>query len=129
METILTKKNCHRAATVLPVNHTDGQEPLQFNYRAIRKNMGMFSCRFSHTVTSPNGDAIEVSDYDLKEWTVVSWKYEENLEDLYHDGVRAYSNTSHTPEERALRDIYEYEEEIRLWFVIFSTRIRKHSAR
>lgn len=112
METILTKKNCHRAATVLPVNHTDGQEPVQFNYRAIRKNMGMFSCRFTHTVTSPNGDAIEVSDYDLKEWIVVSWKYEENLEDLYHDGVRAYSNTSHTPEERALRDIYEYEEEI-----------------
>ena len=96
METILTIKNCHRAKTVRPVNNPEAPEH-EFGWRKKRYEQGMFSCRFNHIITAPDGSEIEVSDLNLKEWVVISWKYEENMEHLWSAGVNAFYNTSHSP--------------------------------
>ncbi len=65
METILTIKNCHRAKTVRPVNNPEAPEH-EFGWRKKRYEQGMFSCRFNHIITAPDGSEIEVSDLNLK---------------------------------------------------------------
>lgn len=111
--TILTKKNCHRAATIRPVGDTDCSENVySFDYRAIKKNESFLHCTYAHEARKPDGTKVEITDHDLKNWAVVEWHYAENLEDLYDAGVRAFSATSHTPEDRALQYIREYEKEI-----------------
>ena len=111
METILSIKNCHRAKTVRPVNQPDSPD-YTFDYRAIAKHQGFMYCNYAHKVTSPSGEEIEISNYNLKEWAVTSWLYEVSLENLYDAGVRAFSGTSHTPEDRAVQYIRDYEKEI-----------------
>lgn len=111
METILTTKNCHRAKTVRPADNPDSAD-YTFGFRAITKHQSLMYCSYAHKATSPDGEEVEISNFDLKNWVVSSWLYEENLEDLYDAGVRAFSATSHTPEDRALQYIREYEAEI-----------------
>jgi len=111
METILTTKNCHRAKTVRPANQSEAPAH-EFGWRKKRYEQGMFGCRFNHIITSPNGTEIEISDRDLKNWVVLTWKYEESLEHLWGAAVRAFSGTSQVPEERAAQYIREYEQEL-----------------
>ena len=102
METVLTLQNCHRAKTVRPLANPESSDHV-FGFRAIAKNQGFMYCNYIHTATAPDGKIVEVPNSDLKNWVVTSWLYEENLEDLYSAGVRAFSATSHTPEDRAAR--------------------------
>lgn len=111
METILSTKNCHRAKTVRPVNKPDSPD-YTFEYRAIAKHQGFMYCSYAHKATSAQGEEVEISNFDLKEWVVTSWLYEVNLEDLYDAGIRAFSATSHTPEDRAAQYIRDYEKEL-----------------
>lgn len=111
METILTTKNCHRAKTVRPANQPDAPTH-EFGWRKKRYEQGMFGCRFNHIITAPDGTEIEISDRDLKNWIVLTWKYEESLEHLWGAAVRAFSGTSQVPEERAAQYIRDYEQEL-----------------
>lgn len=111
METILSRKNCHRAKTVRPVNAPESSD-YTFGFRAVKKHESFMFCTYAHTATAPNGNRLEIVDADFKDWIVTSWLYEENLEDLYEAGVRAFSGTSQIPNERAAQYIREYEQEI-----------------
>lgn len=105
--TILTKKNCHRAATVREANNPDAPV-LAFKFRAHEVSRNFFGSQRAHIV----GDGTVVSDNntEMAKWEVVSWRYEENFEDLWNLAVRAFEGTSHTPEERARYYIHSYEE-------------------
>ena len=48
-------------------------------------------------------------DLTLQEWEAVEWAYDMNLESLYEQGVRAFSGTSHVPEQRSMQYIRMYE--------------------
>lgn len=99
---ILTKKNCHRAAQVRLIE-TPEMGVYDWGFREIRTNNGMFSRSFAHAAKQRE-DTIQVRDVDieLNKWEVVSWKYETNFEDLWGKAVRAFENTSFSPEERAV---------------------------
>ncbi len=113
MEAILSKKNCHRVTKVRPAESSENPEEVySFEYRAIKKSESFFHCIYAHKATKPDGTAVEIPEKELGKWIVVEWLYSENLEDLYEAGVRAYSATSHSPEERAISDIREYEKEM-----------------
>lgn len=107
---ILTKKNCHRAAQVRLIEAPE-TGVYAWGFREIKNNNGMFSCSFAHAAKQGE-DTIQVRDVDieLNKWEVVSWKYETNFEDLWDKAVRAFENTSFSPEERAALYIREYEE-------------------
>lgn len=107
---ILTKKNCHRAAQVRLIEAPE-TGVYDWGFRDIKINSGMFSRSFAHAAKQGE-DMIQVRDVDieLNKWEVVSWKYEINFEDLWDKAVRAFENTSLSPEERAALYIREYEE-------------------
>lgn len=107
---ILTKKNCHRAAQVRLIEAPE-TGVYAWGFREIKNNNGMFSRSFAHAAKQGE-DTIQVRDVDieLNKWEVVSWKYETNFEDLWDKAVRAFENTSFSPEERAALYIREYEE-------------------
>lgn len=111
MEILLSQKNCHRAKTVRPATEPESAD-YTFSFRAIVKNQSFMYQTYAHQATSTDGKCVEIRESEFKNWIVTGWLYEENLEDLYDAGVRAFSATSHTPEERALQYIREYEEEI-----------------
>lgn len=111
MEIKLSKKNCHRALKVRPVENVESSD-YTFGYRAISKPMGLFSRIYTHTATDEFGKEIEILDKDLDKWMVSEWKYEVCFEDLYDQAYRAFSGTSHTPEDRALQYIRDYEIEV-----------------
>lgn len=105
--TILTKKNCHRAATVREINNPDASV-LTFKFREHEVSRNFFSSQRAHII----GNDIIVNDdnTEMAKWEVVSWRYEENFEDLWNLAVRAFEGTSHTPEERARFYIHSYED-------------------
>lgn len=105
--TILTKKNCHRAATVREINNPDAPV-LTFKFREHEVSRNFFSSQRAHII----GNDIIVNDdnTEMAKWEVVSWRYEENFEDLWNLAVRAFEGTSHTPEERARFYIHSYED-------------------
>lgn len=107
METIiLSVRNCHRAATVRQVNN-ENAPVLEFKYKGKMVRTGFLRNEYSHIA----GEDIEIGNYDkaMKDWEVVSWKYEENFEDMYNVAVRAFEGTSFSPEERAISHIRMYE--------------------
>ncbi len=105
--TILSKKNCHRAATVREANNINAPV-LEFKFRAHEVSRNFFGSQRAHVV----GDDIIVNDIEreMSKWEVVSWKYEENFEGMWDLAVRAFSGTSHSPEERARMYINDYED-------------------
>lgn len=105
--TILTKKNCHRAATVREANNPDAPV-LAFKFREHEVSRNFFGSQRAHIVG--DGTVVNDSNTDMAKWEVVSWRYEENFEDLWNLAVRAFEGTSHTPEERARYYIHSYEE-------------------
>lgn len=68
---------------------------------------------YAHIASKPGyGNAIVVSDSNLPQWEVVSWKYEVNLEELWEAAYNAFYSTSFVPEERATQYIRDYEKEL-----------------
>lgn len=105
----LTVRNCHRAKTVrlkeFPQNGN-----WEWGFRTGPLNKGMFSTPAN---IAKQGDAtVIVADCELSNYEVVEWKYQENFEDMFTLAVRAFYNTSHTPEVRALQYIRGYEEDL-----------------
>lgn len=113
METTLSIKNCHRVKAVRLATEP-GTASQEFCFRAISRNQSFMSCTYVHTATAPDGTITEIRNVkaDMMKWVVTEWKYDVNLEDLWDAGVRAFSGTSHTPEDRAAMYIRDYEKEI-----------------
>ncbi len=108
---ILTKKNCHRADKVRQIAHPEYGE-WTFKWRGKKLREGFMHTEYAHLASQPGGGNEKVvfdNDAGMKFWEVVSWKYNENFEDLWERAVRAHSATSFNPERRAEQFIREYE--------------------
>lgn len=104
--TILSQKNCHRAAAVREIGKPDAPE-LKFKFRAREVSRNFFRSQRAHLA----GDTvIPDTDNDMRQWEVTAWKYAENFEDMWDLAVRAYEGASFSPEERARYYIHSYEE-------------------
>lgn len=110
-QVILSKKNCHRAATVREIAHPELGE-WAFKWRGQEIGSGFMHKDYAHTATSSKWNRSMIV-YDTKEklaeWEVVSWKYEVNLEELWDIARRAFDGTSFSPEERGAYYIRDYE--------------------
>lgn len=104
--TILSKKNCHRAATVKQANNPDAPV-LDFKFREHEVSRNFFGSQRAHLA---GNTVIDDTDAEMGKWEVVSWKYDENFEDMWNLAVRAFDGTSHSPEERARYYIHSYED-------------------
>ncbi len=112
METVrLTERNCHRAATVRPAGSTQAWE---WRYNAMKApTSSAFFGEYVSLVFNPETKEQRIVrniDRELSDWEAVSWRYEENFEDMYDLARSAFSATSHEPERRALQYIRSYEE-------------------
>lgn len=104
--TILSKKNCHRAATVRQAGNPNAPV-LDFRFREHEVSRNFFGSQRAHLA----GDTvIDDTDTEMGKWEVLSWKYSENFEDMWDLAVRAFDGTSHSPEERARFYIHSYED-------------------
>ena len=104
--TILSKKNCHRAAAVREIGNPAAPE-LEFKFRAHEVSRNFFGSQRAHLA----GDTIiPDTDNDMRQWEVTAWKYAENFDDMWDLAVRAFDGTSFSPEERARYYIHSYEE-------------------
>jgi hypothetical protein len=104
--TILSKKNCHRVATVRQAGNPNAPV-LDFKFREHEVSRNFFGSQRAHLA----GDTvIDDTDTEMGKWEVVSWKYVENFEDMWDLAVRAFDGTSHSPEERARFYIHSYED-------------------
>ena len=111
-QVILSKRNCHRAAKVRQIEHPEYGEWL-FEWRGQDLGGNMMRRDYAHIASKPGyGNAIVVSDSNLPQWEVVSWKYEVNLEELWEAAYNAFYSTSFVPEERAAQYIRDYEKEL-----------------
>lgn len=106
---LLSTRNCHRAATVRKANNPES-EILEFKYMAQIISRELLHTARAHVV----GDDTIVpnKDKELNKWEVISWKCDINFEDLWNLGVRAFTGTSFSPEERAQSYIRSYELEL-----------------
>lgn len=111
-QVVLSKKNCHRAAKVRQIEHPEYGEWL-FEWRRQDLGGNMMHRDYAHIASKPGyGNAIVVSDSNLPQWEVVSWKYKVNLEELWEAAYNAFYSTSFVPEERAAQYIRDYEKEL-----------------
>lgn len=105
-QVLLSKKNCHRAATVKQANNPSSPI-LDFKFREHEVSRNFFGSHRAHLA----GDIIIPDvDAEMNKWEVTSWKYEENFEDMWDLAVRSFDNTSFHPEERARMYINDYED-------------------
>lgn len=103
---VLSKRNCHRAQTVRLKDEPERGE-WQWSFNGHNNGNGYFSS------VATNGESkIIVSDHELSNWEVISWKYPQSLDGLYSYAVQAFSRTSHVPETRALQYIRGYEADL-----------------
>lgn len=106
--TILSQKNCHRAAEVREIGNPDALA-LEFKYHAHEVSRNFFGSQRAHLA----GDKIiPDTDNDMSKWEVTAWKYAENFEDLYDLAERAYEGTSFAPGTRARYYINVYEKQL-----------------
>lgn len=113
-QVVLSKKNCHRAATVREIAHPELGE-WAFGWRSQEIGGNLMHKDYAHTATSSiwNRSMIVYDTKDaLSQWEVISWKYEVNLEELLEAAYRAFYSTSFIPEERAAQYIRDYEQEL-----------------
>ena len=99
METVrLTERNCHRAATVRPAGSTQAWE---WRYNAMKApTSSAFFGEYVSLVFNPETKEQRIVrniDRELSDWEAVSWRYEENFEDMYDLARSAFSATSHEP--------------------------------
>ena len=104
--TILSKKNCHRVATVRQAGNPNAPV-LDFKFREHEVSRNFFGSQRAHLAGET---VIDDTDTEMGKWEVVSWKYVENFEDMWDLAVRAFDGTSHSPEERARFYIHSYED-------------------
>mgnify|MGYP003212767629 FL=1 len=111
-QVILSKKNCHRAATVRQIEHPEYGEWL-FEWRGQDLGGNMMRRDYAHIASRPGfGDSIVIYDNELSMWEILSWKYEVNLEELWDAAYNAFNCTSFVPDERATQYIRDYEKEL-----------------
>lgn len=111
-QVILSKKNCHRAATVRQIEHPEYGEWL-FEWRGQNLGGNMMRRDYAHIASRPDfGDSIVIYDNELSMWEILSWKYEVNLEELWEAAYNAFYSTSFVPDERATQYIRDYEKEL-----------------
>lgn len=113
-QVVLSKKNCHRAATVREIAHPELGE-WAFGWRGQELGGNLMRKDYAHTATSSKWNRsiiIYDSEKYFSEWEVVSWKYEVNLEELWEAAYNAFYSTSFVPEERAAQYIRDYEKEL-----------------
>lgn len=112
MGTTLSSKNCHRAANVVLVSNPE-KGIWNWQYDSVQIGSGFSGYRACKAVNIESGEEITVmKNQELSAWEVVEWAYERDFEDLYKIAVDAFYMTSHTPEERALQYIRDYEAEV-----------------
>ena len=88
-QVILSKKNCHRAATVRQIEHPEYGEWL-FEWRGQDLGGNMMRRDYAHIASRPGfGDSIVIYDNELSMWEILSWKYEVNLEELWEAAYNA----------------------------------------
>lgn len=108
---LLSKKNCHRAATIREIAHPIGE--WVFEWRGKKLGGNLMHSDYAHIASRPGfGDSIVIYDGELSKWKVLSWKYEVNLEELWEAACNAFYSTSFVPEERAAQYIRDYEKEL-----------------
>lgn len=100
---VLSKRNCHRAKSV---RLKDKPEHGEWQWKYHGHNIG--NGYFSHVAIKGESEVI-VTDQELSNWEVLSWKYSHSLDGLYREAVSAFAMTSFSPEERAIQYIKEYE--------------------
>lgn len=111
-QVILSKKNCHRAATVRQIEHPEYGEWL-FEWRGQNLGGNMMRRDYAHIASRLDfGDSIVIYDNELSMWEILSWKYEVNLEELWEAAYNAFYSTSFVPDERATQYIRDYEKEL-----------------
>lgn len=109
---LLSKKNCHRASRVINVENQEEGEWF-FNWRGKKLSENLMHCDYAHTaIRISDNEEVIIYDKDLGSWSVVGWKYEVNLEELWKCACDAYYSTSFNPEERAAFHIRMYEVEL-----------------
>lgn len=110
-QVVLSKKNCHRAATVREIALPVGE--WAFEWRGKKLGGNLMHSDYAHIASRPGfGDSIVIYDGELSKWEVLSWKYEVNLEELWEAAYNAFYSTSFVPEERAAQYIRDYEQEL-----------------
>lgn len=108
---LLSKKNCHRAATIREIAHPIGE--WVFEWRGKKLGGNLMRSDYAHIASRPGfGNSIVIYDGELSNWKVLSWKYEVNLEELWEVACNAFYSTSFSPEERAAQYIRDYEQEL-----------------
>lgn len=108
---LLSKKNCHRAATIREIAHPIGE--WVFEWRGKKLGGNLMRSDYAHIASRPGfGNSIVIYDGELSNWKVLSWKYEVNLEELWEVACNAFYSTSFNPEERAAQYIRDYEQEL-----------------
>lgn len=110
---VLTTKNCHRASKVVLTSAPEKGE-WEWKYNAIQIGSSFTGQRACQAINIATGENLAVKKIEklLSEWEVVEWAYERNFEDLFKIAYDAFYCTSHTPEERALQYIRDYEAEV-----------------
>ena len=110
---VLSVKNAHRASKVKLISNPEAGT-WSWSYKAVEQKSGFFAQYDSQAVNDTTGETAVVRNYDnfLNEWEVVEWSYEPNFEDLYGIARDAFYMTSHSPEERALDYIRNYEKQV-----------------
>lgn len=110
---VLSVKNAHRASKVKLISNPESGT-WSWGYKAVEQKSGFFAQYDSQAVNDTTGETAVVRNYDkfLNEWEVVEWAYEPNFEDLYGIARDAFYMTSHSPEERALDYIRNYEKQV-----------------
>lgn len=110
---VLSVKNVHRASKVRLISNPEAGT-WSWSYKAVEQKSGFFAQYDSQAVNDTTGEKAVVRNYDkfLNEWEVVEWAYDLNFEDLYSIARDAFSMTSHSPEERALDYIRNYEKQV-----------------
>lgn len=109
---LLAKKNCHRASKVISTENPEQGEWL-FNWRGKKLSDNLMYCDYAHTAIRISGnEEVIIYDKDLGSWSVVGWKYDVNLEELWKCAYDAFYSTSFSPEERGAYYIRMYEEEL-----------------
>lgn len=107
----LSLRNCHRAIKVRQKSAPEKGD-WKWSWHGKVEHTGFLSETYYNVATNINtGEAVLVKDINLtlQEWEAVEWAYGMNLESLYEQGVRAFSGTSHVPEQRSMQYIRMYE--------------------
>lgn len=107
IQIILSKRNAHRAATVRNINNPEWGEKT-FHYKA-QELTGRGN--YAHIV-GQGCNGIVLHTENMKDYEVISWKYNITLDEYWDLARRAFNWTSFDPEARGKRTIIEHEQQL-----------------